>query len=134
MNFSLAVFALIATSSAMKLCTLPDVRSDLVADSDIQAHENARHDAALVKQNPQWQLLETIRGDLEQVNKDLSFGISYSQHSRNDDAKTLCTKVGTAIKGYATGLIATVEGAPDEVLTEQNAHNISSIVFYDVQL
>ena len=54
MKFSLAVFALIATSSAMKLNTLPDVRSDLVADSDIQAHENARHDAALVKQNPQW--------------------------------------------------------------------------------
>jgi hypothetical protein len=31
-------------------------------------------------------------------------------------------------------MLATVESAPNETLTEQNAHNISVMVFYDVQL
>ena len=35
---------------------------------------------------------------------------------------------------YANKLIAKVESASDETLTEQNAHNISAIVFYSVQL
>jgi hypothetical protein len=35
---------------------------------------------------------------------------------------------------YATKLIAKVNGASDETLTEQNAHNIAAMIFYDVQL
>jgi hypothetical protein len=31
-------------------------------------------------------------------------------------------------------LISTVEVAPDEALTEQNAHNLAAMIFYDVQL
>ena len=114
--------------------TLPDVRADTVSDADIAAHEAARADAAKVKKNPQSALLATIRADLEQINNDMSFGISYSQSKRNLHAQELCTKVATAIENYASGLISSVEGAPDDKLTEQNAHNIAAMIFYDVQL
>jgi len=30
--------------------------------------------------------------------------------------------------------LSKVEGSPNEVLTEQNAHNLAAIIFYDVQL
>jgi len=113
---------------------LPDVRADTITDADIAAHEKARNDAAKVKKNPQASLLSSIRQDLEQINNDMSFGISYSQHKRNAHAKELAVKSGTAIKDYAKKLIETVNTAPDEVLTEQNAHNIAALIFYDVQL
>ena len=35
---------------------------------------------------------------------------------------------------YGNKLIEKVEGGPNETLTEQNAHNIAAIIFYDVQL
>ena len=114
--------------------TLPDVRPDTVADSDIAAHEAARAEAAKVKKNPQAALLASIKADLEAINTNMSFGVSYSQTKRNDNARDLCTKVGTSILDYADKLIAKVESGPNETLTEQNAHNIAAIIFYDVQL
>merc|ERR1719379_524332 len=114
--------------------TLPDVRPDTVSDTDIAAHEAARAEAAKVKKNPQAALLASIKADLEAINTDMSFGVSYSQTKRNDTARDLCTKVGTSILGYANNLIAKVESGPNETLTEQNAHNIAAIIFYDVQL
>ena len=116
------------------VATLPDVRADTVADADIAAHEKARAEAAKVKKNPQASLLNSIKTDLEQVNKDLSFGVSFSQGKRNNHAKELCTKVSNGIVGYAKKLIAKVESNPNETLTEQNAHNIAAMIFYDVQL
>ena len=114
--------------------TLPDVRPDTVADSDIAAHEAARAEAAKVKKNPQAALLASIKADLEAINTNMSFGVSYSQTKRNDTGRDLCTKVGTSILDYADKLIAKVEAGPNETLTEQNAHNIAAIIFYDVQL
>merc|ERR1719247_2166378 len=114
--------------------TLPDVRPDTISDADIAAHEAARAEAAKVKKNPQAALLASIKADLEAVNTDMSFGVSYSQTKRNDTGRDLCTKVGASILDYATKLIAKVEGGPNETLTEQNAHNIAAIIFYDVQL
>ena len=114
--------------------TLPDVRADTVADADIAAHEAARAEAAKVKKNPQSALLASIKADLEAINTNMSFGVSYSQTKRNDTARDLCTKVAAAIQDYATKLIAKVEGGANETLTEQNAHNIAAIIFYDVQL
>ena len=129
-----AIVALIAATAAVKVTHLPDVRPDLVADADIAAHEAARKEAAGVKQNPQQALLTSINTDLDQINKDNSFGISFSQHERNEHAKSLCTKITGEIIDYATALITQVDTHPDETLTEQNAHNISAIVFYSVQL
>jgi hypothetical protein len=116
------------------IATLPDVRADTVADADIEAHESARAEAAKVKKNPQQTLLNSIRADLEQINKDLSFGVSFSQGARNEHAKELVTKAGASILDYANKLIAKVESASDETLTEQNAHNIAAMIFYDVQV
>lgn len=146
---SAAVLALIATTEAASLSsmrhhhhphhvelvsTLPDVRADTVSDEDIAAHEAARAEAAKALKNPQSQVLATIKTDLDQISKDLSFGVSYSQEKRNDHARELCTKVATAIEGYASNLITTVEAGPNETMTEQNAHNIAAMIFYDVQL
>jgi len=114
--------------------TLPDVRADTVSDADIAAHEAARAEAAKVKKNPQAALLATIKADLEAINTNMSFGVSYSQTKRNSSARELCEKVSTAIETYAGNLIEKVEGGPNETLTEQNAHNIAAIIFYDVQL
>ena len=71
--------------------TLPDVRADTVSDEDIAAHESARAEAAKVLKNPQNSVLATIKTDLDQISKDLSFGVSYSQSTRNDHARFLCT-------------------------------------------
>ena len=114
--------------------TLPDVRADTVTEKDIEAHEKARSDAAKVKKNPQAGLLQSIRTDLETINYDLSFGVSFSQNTRNNRAKAAATKISNAIKEYAKKLIDTVNKSPDDALTEQNAHNIASLIFYDVQL
>ena len=134
MKFLSVIAILAATSQAVSITTLPDVRADTVADADIAAHEAARVAAAKVKKNPQTALLTSIRADLEQINKDLSFGISFSQGKRNDHAKALVSKVSTAILDYAGKLISKVDGASDETLTEQNAHNIAAMIFYDVQV
>merc|ERR1719316_910367 len=100
------------------LATLPDVRADTVADADIAAHEAARAEAAKVKKNPQSALLASIKADLEAINTDMSFGVSYSQTKRNDTARDLCTKVGGSILDYANALIGKVEAGPNETLTE----------------
>ena len=134
MKFLTIIAILAATTQAVSITTLPDVRADTVADADIAAHEAARAEAAKVKKNPQTALLTSIRADLEQINKDLSFGISFSQGKRNDHAKELVSKVSTAILDYAGKLISKVDGASDETLTEQNAHNIAAMIFYDVQV
>lgn len=145
---STAVALLIASSEAASLSamrhhhpshyeyisTLPDVRADTVSDEDIAAHEAARAEAAKALKNPQNTVLATIKTDLDQISKDLSFGVSYSQSTRNDHARTLTTKVATAITDYATSLLATVEAGPNETMTEQNAHNIAAMIFYDVQV
>ena len=146
---SAAVALLIASSEAASLSamrhhhhpshyefvsTLPDVRADTVSDEDIAAHEAARAEAAKVLKNPQNTVLATIKTDLDQISKDLSFGVSYSQSTRNDHARTLTTKVAQAITDYATNLLATVEAGPNETMTEQNAHNIAAMIFYDVQV
>lgn len=114
--------------------TLPDARADTVTEKDIAAHEAARAEAAKVKKNPQASLLQSIRTDLESINYDISFGVSFSQNTRNNRAKALATKISNAIKDYANKLIGTVDKSPNEALTEQNAHNIASMIFYDVQL
>jgi hypothetical protein len=114
--------------------TLPDQRADTVTEKDIAAHETARADAAKVKKNPQASLLQSIKTDLESINYDLSFGVSFSQNTRNNRAKSLTVKIANAIKDYSNKLISTVDKSPDEALTEQNAHNIASMIFYDVQL
>ena len=144
---ALAVALLLAPSQATKLerrhhhhhghefvSTLPDVRADTVSDTDIAAHEAARAEAAKVKKNPQAALLASIKADLEAINTDMSFGVSYSQTKRNDTARDLCSKVATSILDYSNKLIGKVESGPNETLTEQNAHNIAAIIFYDVQL
>ena len=48
-----AIAVLTNEIAAVKVTHLPDVRPDLVADSDIAAHEAARKEAGLVKLNPQ---------------------------------------------------------------------------------
>jgi len=116
------------------LSTLPDVRADTVSEADIAAHEAARAEAAKVKKNPQTALLATIKADLEQVNKDMSFGVSFSQSKRNDHARDLTKKVSDAIQAYSKKLLSKVESGANEALTEQNAHNIGAVIFYDVQL
>ena len=78
--------------------------------------------------------MDSIRADLEQINRDLSFDVSRSQSKRNNHALNLCNKVSSAIHKYAKDLITAVNSGPNEVLTEQNAHNIAQIIFWDVQL
>ena len=59
-----------------------------------------------------------MKTDLEAINTNMSFGVSYSQTKRNDNARELCTKVAGAIEDYASKLIAKVESSPNETLTE----------------
>lgn len=147
---SLAVAMLVASTDAATLntlrrhhhhpqgvefvSTLPDVRAETPAEDDIAAHEAARAEAAKVKKNPQSALLATMKADLEQINTDMSFGVSFSQTKRNDHARELSTKVASAIKEYSAKLLTKVEASASETLTEQNAHNIAAVIFYDVQL
>jgi len=143
---TIAIALLMAPSNATKISrrhhhhghefvsTLPDVRPDTIVDADIAAHEAARAEAAKVKKNPQAALLASIKADLEAINNNMSFGISYSQAKRNDTARDTCTKVAASILDYANKLIGKVETAASETLTEQNAHNIAAVIFYDVQL
>merc|ERR1712064_59433 len=79
-------------------------------------------------------LLSSPLSRLTSINTDMSFGVSYSQTKRNDTARDLCSKVATSILDYSNKLIGKVESGPNETLTEQNAHNIAAIIFYDVQL
>ena len=141
MKFSVIVALVAGVSAARRhhhhheyVQTLPDVRDDTVADADIAAHEAAREEAAKVKKNPQTDMFATVRKNLDQISKDVSFGISYSQKTRNSNAKTLCTDTATLLKTYADAVIAKTEGGPNESLTEQNAHNIAMAIFFDVQL
>ena len=76
----------------------------------------------------------SVRANLDQINKDMSFGISYSQRTRNEHARDLVTSTATLIKDYADQMISMVESGPNETMTEQNAHNIAATIFFDVQL
>jgi len=78
--------------------------------------------------------MTSIKDDLEAINNDMSFGVSFSQKARNDHAKALCSKIASGIIDYETKLIKAIESKPDEAMTEQIAHNIGVLVFYDVQL
>ena len=49
--------------------------------------------------------LASIKADLEAINNDMSFGVSYSQTKRNDTARDLCSKVSTSILDYSNKLI-----------------------------
>lgn len=114
--------------------TLPDVREETPSESDIAASELARANAAQVKKNPQASLLASIKLDLDQINKDVSFGVSFSQNPRNIHAKELAVKISNAIQDYSDQLVKKTDSNPSETLTEQNAHNIAQVIFYDVQL
>lgn len=114
--------------------TLPDVREETPTESDIAASELARANAAQVKKNPQASLLASIKLDLDQINKDVSFGVSFSQNPRNTHAKELAVKIANAIQDYSDQLVKKTDANPNETLTEQNAHNIAQVIFYDVQL
>jgi len=139
---SLAVAMLVSEAEAHRhhhhnvelVATLPDVRDDTVADADIAAHEVAREEAAKVKKNPQNDMFETVRKNLDIINKDMSFGISYSQTGRNEHARGVCADTAALLLAYANAVIAKTESGPNESLTEQNAHNIAKAIFYDVQL
>ena len=126
--------ALAALTGAVHVQTLPDVRPDLVTEGQIASQERARSEAAKVKKNPQEALLQAIKADMEQINNDMSFGVSYSQNKRNDHGQALCNKVANAIVTYTNKLIEVINKQSDESLTEQNAHNIAVLIFQDVQL
>ena len=114
--------------------TLPDERPETVSDEDIALHEAARAEAAKVAVNPANEFFASVRENLDQINKDMSFGISYSQRARNEHARELCTTTADLIKTYADKMIDKTEAGPNETLTEQNAHNIAATIFFDVQL
>ena len=114
--------------------TLPDERAETISDEDIAAHEEARAEAAKVAVNPANEFFASVRANLDQINKDMSFGISYSQRTRNEAARDLCTTTADLIKTYADRMIEKTEAGPNETLTEQNAHNIAATIFFDVQL
>lgn len=116
------------------VATLPDVRPETPTEEDIAAHEAARAEAAKFKKNPQAATLAEMAADLDAINTDMSFGVSFSQRKRNDHAREVCTKVATSIKNYASNLIGKINTAAEGTLTEQNAHNIAAVIFYDVQL
>ena len=116
------------------LQTLPDERPETISDADIAAHEAAREEAAKVAVNPANEFFGSVRANLDQINKDMSFGISYSQRARNEHARELATTTSGLIKTYADQMIAKTEAGPNETLTEQNAHNIAATIFFDVQL
>lgn len=78
--------------------------------------------------------MASIKSDLDEINKNLAFGVSFSQNPRNDKARQLATKVAGSIKDYSSKMIAKIESSPEGALTEQNAHNMAAIIFYDVQL
>jgi hypothetical protein len=114
--------------------TLPDEREPVVSEADIASKEAARAKAAEVTKNPQASLLASIKKDLDEIDKNVSFGVSFSQGNRNDKARQLCVQIGDRIKSYATNMVTKIEAQPIDALTEQNASNIATLIFYDVQL
>ena len=114
--------------------TLPDEREPVVSEADIAAKEAARAKMAEVTKNPQASLLASIKKDLDEIDKNVSFGVSFSQGARNEKARQLCVQISDRIKTYASNMITKIEAQPIESLTEQNASNIATLIFYDVQL
>ena len=132
-----ALFGLVflcSENKAIKVNTLPDDRPTLTTEDDISAHEKARAEAAKVKKNPQAKLINQIQDRLEAINDDMSFGVSFSQRDRNERARRSCTWIAESISNYTSNLLAAVDKTPDEALTEQNAHNMGALIFFDVQL
>ena len=130
--FGLAFFC--SETYAIKVNTLPDDRPALTTEDDIQGHEKARAEAAKVKKNPQAKLLNQIQDKLEAINEGMSFGVSFSQRERNERARLDCSWIAERIVNYTGSLLAAVDKSPDEALTEQNAHNVGALIFFDVQL
>ena len=126
------ICCLLLTASAIRM--LPDERIAIPTEKEIAELEAARAEAAKVKKNPQQNLIDQIRSDMDQINQDLSFGVSFSQNQRNKNASNLCTKIANSIIDYTNKLIKAVDTQPDEAITEQIAHNIGVLIFYDVQL
>ena len=114
--------------------TLPDERAATVSDADIASHENARSEAAKIKPNPERDFFQYVHKTLDQINKDMSFGVSFSQTKRNDHARSLCTELAGELKYYAKTVVDTVNSGPNETITEANAHNMAQALFFDVQL
>jgi len=114
--------------------TLPDEREPVVSEADIAAKEASRAKMAEVKKNPQASLLASVKKDLDEIDKNVSFGVSFSQGPRNDKARQLCVQIGDRIKEYATKMVTKIEASPVEAITEQNASNIATLIFDDVQL
>ena len=116
------------------LATLPDVRPEIPTEADIQAHENARSEAAKIQYN--WYAWDHRWTEhlLDQINEDVSFGISFSQSKRNDRARHTCEDLAGWIKYATNEFIRKVEGKPEGALNEQDSHNIASLIFQDVRL
>jgi len=114
--------------------TLPDEREPVVSEADIAAKEASRAKAAEVKKNPQASLIASIKKDLDEIDKNVSFGVSFSQGPRNDKARQVCVQIGDRIKEYAKKLTDKIEANPIDAITEQNAANIATLIFDDVQL
>lgn len=130
----LGLIALCSEAQAIKVNTLPDDRPELATEDDIAAHERARAEAAKVKKNPQARLINGIQDRLESINSDMSFGVSFSQRERNERARASATWIAEQVVNYTSNLLSAVDKHPDEVLTEQNAHNMAALIFFDVQL
>ena len=132
--FAAAAYARHHVQDVTFLQTLPDERAETISDADIASHEAAREEAAKVAVNPANEFFGSVRSNLGQISKDMSFGISYSQRARNEHARETATTTSGLIKTYADQMIAKTEAGPNETLTEQNAHNIAATIFFDVQL
>ena len=130
----LIVGLLVNTSQSVHITTLPDTRPTTPTEKEIAEHEKARREAAKVSKNPQQPLIESITSDMQAINNDLSFGVSFSQKPRNEHAKKLCAKIANSIIDYTNKLIKAIDKSPDEAMTEQIAHNIGVFIFHDVQL
>ena len=144
---TLAIAALVSNSEAMQLtkhhhhprsqelvATLPDVRSETPTEADIAAHERARRDAARVRWNRFSWTANEFKQELDEVNKDLSFGVSYSQKARNDDARERLEDLAKGVEWVSEYFQRRANGSPEGGLNEEDAHNIATMIFYDVQV
>ena len=65
---------------------------------------------------------------MDQINQDLSFGVSFSQNKRNEAAQKLCTKIANSIIDYTNKLIKAVDVKPDDIWNElQNRRGKSGL-------
>merc|ERR1719503_277357 len=113
--------------------TLPDVRADTVADTDIAAHEAARAEAAKVKKNPQAALLASIKADLEAINTNMSFGVATLSLRETTLSETCATRF--PLRFWTTLTSSSARLNPDQTRSLlSRTPTTSPIIFYDVQL